>query len=150
MLDKSLARGVTRSALRVAEQSICKRVAGVCAQARVPAAARDEASAKQLADAWSRIYGERLVLLRAELAGRHSKVLCVAYETIENSENIEFWASLLLSTHGEIYGGLGDLKIARHALERYLQREAGLLDHSETYTSNSPQPCCSWQATRQE
>jgi hypothetical protein len=125
-LDKSLARGAARFALGNANDAMNDRAAEGKARGD-DASVTDAASAKRLFDRWCEYFSGRVVMIKAEFAGKHSELCGVFLETMKIGDELQLWAQRISSSGGRSGGGPQGLRISLHANERFLQRTSNVV-----------------------
>jgi hypothetical protein len=126
-IDASLARGAARSALRAADRETQHRLAASLRQSGRCDPVRDERTAKRFLTDVKSVYNDRIVMTRLELAKRHSQVIAFGFDGVEGDGRVEFCSFLIRSHKGNTVPTLWGPQFSHHAIERFQQRQNGVL-----------------------
>lgn len=132
LLDKSIARGASRSLLREAERDRLKLVNRMSASLGGFRPVEDESTARAFFIGFKRLQAGKEVFGRVEYAKRHSDVLIFWMDTRaakKGDVNTAELCAFVVSASSRTINRRIDLgfRVSRHAIERLQQRKSGLL-----------------------
>lgn len=144
-LHASVALGAARTMLREAHGVTQERMRNMIRANKHLVPIRDEATARRFIPEVDRVFGERMVLKRVEFAKKHSTGLCIGLDAAqgETRDMIDLWGIAISSSDGETHSVKFGLRIQHHALQRFQQREAGVvLDFQKVVDEMAPAVIC--------
>lgn len=121
-IHKSLARGAARMVLREGYREMEDRLLTLPDVESVIG----EHSARRFAATALKTFGDRLVFIRTELAGKGSDVMAIGLDTRVNDGHQELTLFGVTSQKGAMKLFWLDYMVAHHALERFQQRRLGV------------------------
>lgn len=127
-VDKSLAMGAARTMLRNAARDVDHRIEAQIERKKFLSKVESESTLERFFGAISGVYGDRMALSRLEYAGKHSSGMIFGFDSISApgvaDEVIGF---VVHSERGQVDQNYLRLRMMPHALQRFQQRAAGLI-----------------------